>query len=275
MTDQQRPGRCRDEGQQTACPVCAATSDAAHSSPSPVVDNTVAHLVALRRPTTGRGARSCCSSCAALCNGTAVRELLPALVQVGGKGTRRAKVRKRYHPPATPCQRLMENPLTPASVRAKLAQMSTQLDPVRLLSDMRTAQQRLVTIADRSCIADSAVTEPALDQFLSGLRTAWKDGEIRPTAVPKPKQKRERRRPDPLVAVTGQLRAWFDEEPWRTGRELLERLQAEHPGQYPDHLLRTLQRRLKIWRKEKGLCVGVRPDESRFGNRAACELMRC
>lgn len=60
-----------------------------------------------------------------------------------------ARVRKRYHLPATPCQRLMEHPLTPASVRAKLAQMAAQLDPVSLLSDMRAAQQRLVASADR------------------------------------------------------------------------------------------------------------------------------
>ncbi|MGX5832013.1 hypothetical protein [Mesorhizobium sp. 43Arga] len=70
------------------------------------------------------------------------------------------------------------------------------------------------------------MTEPALDLFLSGLRTAWKEGEIRPTANLKPKQK-------------------------RTSRELLERLQAEYPEKYPDLLLRTLQRRMKICRKEK------------------------
>ena len=57
-------------------------------------------------------------------------------------------------------------------------------------------------------------------------------------------------RPDPLVEVTAQLRAWFDADPSRTGCELLERLQVEHPGCYPDHLLRTLQRRLKVWRGE-------------------------
>jgi hypothetical protein len=48
-----------------------------------------------------------------------------------------------------------------------------------------------------------------------------------------------------------ELQAWFDEGPWRTGRELLERLQAQLQGQFPDQLLRTLQRRLMIWRKEK------------------------
>ncbi|WP_292447363.1 hypothetical protein [Mesorhizobium sp.] len=160
-------------------------------------------------------------------------------------------MRKRYHLPATPCQRLMKHPLTPASVRAKLAQMAAQLDPVSLLSDMRAAQQRLVASADRLPTSDSAVSEPALDEFLSGLRTAWREGEIRPTGKPKPKQKRERRRPDPFAGVTHELRGWFEEGPWQTNRELLARLQSEYPEKYPNLLLRTLQRRVKIWRKEK------------------------
>ena len=89
-----------------------------------------------------------------------------------------------------------------------------------------------------------------MEQFLSGLRTAWKDGEVRPTSVAKAKPKRLRRRPDPFAAVTTELRGWFEEEPWHTSRELLERLQAERPGVYPDGQLRTLQRRLKEWRRE-------------------------
>lgn len=77
-------------------------------------------------------------------------------------------------------------------------------------------------------------------QFLAGLRTAWREGEIRPTSQVGPKQKRERRRPDPLLAVTGELQSWFLAEPWRAGRELLEKLQREHPGEYHDDLLRTV-----------------------------------
>jgi len=53
------------------------------------------------------------------------------------------------------------------------------------------------------------------------------------------------------VAVTAQLHVWFEAEPWRTARELLDRLQLEHPGTYPVGLLRTLQRRLKVWRRDK------------------------
>ena len=87
-------------------------------------------------------------------------------------------------------------------------------------------------------------------------------GEARPTAKPPKKPKRERRRPDPLVKVTEQLRAWFEAEPWSTSRQLLEKLQAAHPGEYPDNLLRTLQRRVKVWRREKATAMvfGELPD---------------
>jgi hypothetical protein len=71
---------------------------------------------------------------------------------------------------------------------------------------------------------------------------------VNPTARPKPAAKRERRRPDPLLAVTAELEEWFEAEPWRTSRELLERLQIKYPGVYPDGLIRTVQRRMKIWR---------------------------
>ena len=91
---------------------------------------------------------------------------------------------------------------------------------------------------------------PPIEEFLTGLRVAWKDRQVRPTARPKPKQKRGCRRPDPLAKVTVQSHTWFTAEPWRTSRELLDRLQAEYPGSYPTGLLRTLQRRLKIWRSE-------------------------
>ena len=94
---------------------------------------------------------------------------------------------------------------------------------------------------------------PTLEQFLSGLRTAWREGEVRPTSTPKPKAKRLRRRPDPFVAVTTRLREWFEAEPWRTSRELFARLQAEYPGVYPHGQLRTCQRRLKEWRREAAL----------------------
>ena len=50
------------------------------------------------------------------------------------------------------------------------------------------------------------------------------------------------------MTVTTLVREWFEAEPWRTSRELFERLQEVQPGVFPDGQLRTLQRRLKEWR---------------------------
>jgi hypothetical protein len=162
-----------------------------------------------------------------------------------------ARVRKRYHPPATPCQRLLADPRTTEQMRCRVNELRATLDPVRLLQQIRAAQQQLVDIADQPALGETAKpNSPTLEEFLSGLRTAWKEGEVRPTSLAKPTPKRLRRRPDPFAAVTTELRGWFEAEPWHTSRELLERLQAECPGVYPDGQLRTLQRRLKEWRRE-------------------------
>ena len=156
-----------------------------------------------------------------------------------------ARVRKRYYQPATPYQRLLADQRTPEEVRHSVSAMAATLDPVRLLREIRAAQQRLVEIADKPIEGEvAAISASTLEQFLSGLRTAWKEGDARPTARAKAKTKRLRRRPDPFATVSAQLRAWFEAEPERTGRELFERLQAQHPGVYPDGQLRTCQRRL-------------------------------
>jgi hypothetical protein len=162
-----------------------------------------------------------------------------------------ALVRKRYYSPATPCQRLLADPRTTDQVRRCVSELHATLDPVRLLKEIRAVQQELVAIADCPVLGDAAKPgSPTLEQFLSGLRTAWNEGEVRPTSVAKPQPKRLRRRPDPFAAVTTELRRWFEAEPWHTSRELLERLQAQYPGVYPEGQLRTLQRRLKEWRRE-------------------------
>ena len=169
--------------------------------------------------------------------------------KLAGKTRDGARVHKRYHAPATPFQRLLADPRTSQDVRAAVKAQFETLDPILLLRDMRLAQQRLVDLADKvGAVPEDA---PTIEDFLTGLRTAWKEGEVRPTAKPAEKPKRGRRRPDPLADVTDRLRDWFDAEPWRTSRQLLERLQAEYPGRYPDKLLRTLQRRVKVWRRER------------------------
>ena len=170
--------------------------------------------------------------------------------KLAGKVRDGAKVKKKYHPPATPYQRLLADARTSEEVQRKVMAIHATLDPVELLRSIRAAQQELVEIADRP-VTDEATPPGAatMEQFLAGLRTAWREGEVRPTSKTKAKAPRGRRRPDPFVAVSALMRERFEAEPWRTSRELFERLQTEQPGVFPDGQLRTLQRRLKEWRR--------------------------
>src|SRR5689334_1832499 len=111
----------------------------------------------------------CGSSGPALRDGAAVREVLPALVQAGREGARGARVRKRYHPPATPCERLLADPRTPEAVRARVEALRANLDPVRLLREMRAAQQALVALADQDTARPAVVDTTSIDAFLAGL----------------------------------------------------------------------------------------------------------
>jgi hypothetical protein len=106
-----------------------------------------------------------------------------------------------------------------------------------LLQDIRARQQRLVDIADTPLPTTNATkSPPTIEQFLVSLKTAWREGEPNPTTRLKPKAPRGRRRPDPLAAVCTEIEAWFVAEPWRTSRELLDRLQSAYPQKYSDGL---------------------------------------
>jgi hypothetical protein len=59
-----------------------------------------------------------------------------------------ARVKKRYHPAATPFQRLLADERVAAETKAQTRAIHATLDPVALLREMRAAQRHLVEIAD-------------------------------------------------------------------------------------------------------------------------------
>ena len=66
----------------------------------------------------------------------------------------------------------------------------------------------------------------------------------------KPRHWRTRR--DPFAQVWDEVSDELSREPELQALTLLEWLQERYPGAYPDHLLRTLQRRVKAWRAQHG-----------------------
>jgi len=168
---------------------------------------------------------------------------LAAKIRVG------AHVRKRYHPPQTPCQRLLASDAIPAEIKAKLNLSSSQLDPLRLLEDIRRMQSHLVALVDQGEAYTPSPANRDLTGFLASLSSAWRTGEARPTHRAKPKAVRHwRSRIDPFESTWPQMLIWLQESPDQTGHELFDRLRQTCPGLHQEGQLRTLQRRVKDWR---------------------------
>ena len=92
-----------------------------------------------------------------------------------------AKVIKKYHPPATPCERLLDREDVSDECKEQLRQTLAALDPVRLLSEIREAQRVLAQLEVGVVNADTAQSTPELSGFVASLSTVWRDGEVRPT----------------------------------------------------------------------------------------------
>ena len=174
-----------------------------------------------------------------------------------------ARVVKRYHPPATPCARLLASDSITDATKDRLRGLAATLDPLRLLDEIRAAQHQLVGLVAGEKSHVPAQRDGDLEAFLRSLATAWHDGEVRPTHRTTPKPRRDwRTRKDPFEGVWGKVRAWLDADPDRTATDMLSVLQEEQPGVFPDVQLRTLQRRVKEWRSARARqLVFVQPED--------------
>ena len=162
-----------------------------------------------------------------------------------------AKVRKSYFPPATPCDRLLKNEKVSEEAKERLREQKASLDPVQLLHTIRELQATLAALASSNGYENGATPESkSLAEFLKQLPRLWKDGEVRPTHRKAPSSPRNwRTRVDPFESVWPELLDWLQRDPDTTAKDLFQRLRTKYPETYKDGQLRTLQRRVRGWRR--------------------------
>jgi hypothetical protein len=161
-----------------------------------------------------------------------------------------AHVSKRYHAPATPCARLLASSDITDSTKERLRAVLTTLDPLRLLDEIRTVQHHIAGLAAGDPVHILPHRDADLDRFLKSLASAWRDGEVRPTHRAGPNPSRYwRTRKDPFEDVWPRVVNWLESEPECTAKELFHRLCVENTCAFAEGQLRTLQRRVKEWRR--------------------------
>jgi|LSQX01.2.fsa_nt_gb hypothetical protein len=157
-----------------------------------------------------------------------------------------AKVKRRYSKPMTPADRLLEHPSVSEEAKKALRAERSQLDPIKLLHQIRETQAALAAMA-----SPGYKNRPGreLDEFLSQLSQLWQEGEVRPTHRDVNNTPRYwRTRPDPFESIWAEVLYWLSEEPDATAKSLFARLMRKYPGKFHSGQLRTLQRRVKEWR---------------------------
>jgi hypothetical protein len=163
-----------------------------------------------------------------------------------------ALVRKHYHPPLTPCQRLLASPGVDEVVKQQLRQQFAALDPVALLKTIRDTQQELAALSDGNAQPPARASQD-LAAFLDGLATAWQNDHRPPQGRRKAAIKHcWRTRVDPFAHSWPLVENWLRAEPDVTAKALMQRLREQLPDVYPTGAqLRTLQRRVQLWRADQ------------------------
>jgi len=222
-----------------------------------------------------------------------------------------AQVTKRYHPPQTPCERLLQAESIPDAAKSKLREVASILDPLKLLEEIRAVQAHLAALADGEQLPTPTPERPDLSAFVASLSSAWRGGEVRPTfsieakprylrslqgviqravaqtqentsaVVPQPASltlpsapaEKAPERPQLIYAERGTrafhalnmvwpLVCWrLERTPNITSTQLFEELCAQFPGRFHPWQDRRLMKRVKAWRAEaraRGVVIGPR-----------------
>ena len=158
-----------------------------------------------------------------------------------------SRVVKRYSPPATPCDRLMQHDAVSVEMKAALSEYRVKLDPVALLHAIREAQSALAAVTFPE-IRPTPSGE-SLEQFLAKLPDRWRQDAAHTSRARRVHPPRTwRTRPDPFEGVWCDVLGWLQEDPDASAMALLGRLQEAEPDRFSRAQLRTLQRRVRQWR---------------------------
>jgi len=180
------------------------------------------------------------------------------------------KIKKIYYPAQTPFQRLKHTEIAKNKIMDKFDLINHALDPVRLLKQIQVLQDALwqhVVLAKQTSPFNDAATKKVYDlKFQPPIGGSPQESSVKindenliKSEIKKRRQYRKTKKPrvkhwwrthkDPFEDVWSEVCKWLENNPERTATSILLDLQKKYPEEYTKGQLRTLQRRVKVWRK--------------------------
>ena len=196
------------------------------------------------------------------------------------KQRRGARVKKRYDRAQTPYQRILASDCLTKRKIEPIKDLYRKLDPVTLLKELERRQDHFWTFANGQREPERNGSPREMDavvrKYLAEISAAPESNQIRRyRRTKKPQVARTwRTREDPFVEVWPEVRVQLEVNPAQTAKALFIRLQQRHPCLFFDGQLRTLQRRVRDWRREqlyKAEISRVEPTFSEIGSDFAKE----
>ena len=196
------------------------------------------------------------------------------------KQRRGARVKKRYDRAQTPYQRILASDCLTKRKIEPIKDLYRKLDPVTLLKELERRQDHFWTFANGQREPERNGSPREMDavvrKYLAEISAAPESNQIRRyRRTKKPRVARTwRTREDPFVEVWPEVRVQLEVNPAQTAKALFIRLQQRHPCRFFDGQLRTLQRRVRDWRREqlyKAEISRVEPTFSEIGSDFAKE----
>lgn len=180
-----------------------------------------------------------------------------------------SKVKKQYDIAQTPYQRLSKSETLDKDMREHMKALYLQLDPVDLLRQLEKLQdafwRHAKELRPNQVPADVLRAAPVSGHFTSTDPVPAEDSlllaELQLPVLEQRQKRRYRRtkkpgvphtwrtRADPFDGVWKEAQSWLESEPGRTAKSLLIQLQGQYPSRYSGGQLRTMQRRVREWRR--------------------------
>ena len=174
-----------------------------------------------------------------------------------------SRVAKTYDKAQTPYQRIMSSAHVPTHAKEKLQRQYELLDPILLYAEIGKRQTALWKYSWVPSMENYGSVEAPLPipKILKPELTQIATDAIRhELTIHSPKRQYRksnkprvpvtwRTKPDPFEELNADIELMLRLDPKQTSKQLFNALTAKHPGKFSSAQYRTLQRRIKSWRK--------------------------